>query len=61
MFHNVPLFPVKSEYCINPVQDGWDLKRIPYHFFSVTSTNVGISPENFLVLIFCSTGVKLRL
>ena len=41
-----------SKNTFNPIQDGGDAP--PTSFFLVTSTNVGISPENFLTLSFNS-------
>ena len=35
---------------INPIQNGG--AKAPYQFFPVTSTNVGVSPKNFLTLQF---------
>ena len=32
---------------VNPIQDRGRLKRPPTSFSPVTSTNVGISPQNF--------------
>ena len=37
----------------NPIQDGWGVKKAPPTSFShVTSTNVTISPQNFLTFSF---------
>ena len=36
---------------VNPIQDG-GAKRLPTSFSLVTSTIVGISPENFLISSF---------
>ena len=56
---------LKLDHCNNvkPIQDGGQKKRPPTCFSSVTSTNVGISPQNFLDFSFnsfCHTGVKFQ-
>ena len=41
--------------CFNPIQDGWGgggAKTLPTSFSPVTSTNVGIRPQNFLPFSF---------
>ena len=42
----------KMKLPINPNQDGVGAKRPPTSFSLVTSTNVGISPQNFLTFSF---------
>ena len=42
----------KMKLPINPIQDGVGAKRPPTSFSVVTSTNVGISPKNFLNFSF---------
>ena len=37
---------------INPIQDGGTKKALPTSFSPVTSTNVRISPQNFLTFSF---------
>ena len=37
---------------VNPIQDGVGAKRPPSSFSPVTSTNVGLSPQNFLTFSF---------
>ena len=41
----------------NPIQDG---ECPPTSFFPVTSTNVAISPQNFVTFSFHPFGVKLQ-
>ena len=36
----------------NPIQDGGGKKALPTSFSPVTSTNVGIRPQNFLTFSF---------
>ena len=42
----------EAEKPINPIQDGGGKKMPPTSFPPVTSTNVGISPKNFLTFCF---------
>ena len=42
-----------AETLFNPIQDGGGIKKTPPTSFSpVTSTNVGISPQNFLTFSY---------
>ena len=43
---------------VNPIQDGG--KGPPTSFYPVTSTNVGISPKNFLPFSFATFGAKCQ-
>ena len=43
----------------NPIQDEGGAKRLPTSFSPVTSTNVGISPRNFLTFSFNPFGRKV--
>ena len=49
-------FYVRHYDIFNPIQDGrgggGGAKRLPYQFSPVTSTNVEISPKNFLTFSF---------
>ena len=49
-----PSNPLSSDSeAFNPIQDGGEAKRLPStSFFPVTSTNVGIGPQNFLTFSF---------
>ena len=42
----------QSRLCFNPIQDGGIKKVLPTSFSPVTSTNVGMSPKNFLPFSF---------
>ena len=52
---------MKFEKPINPIEDGGGKKMLPSSFPSATSSNVGISPKNFwlLVLNFLPRSCKL--
>ena len=39
-------------FLFNPIEDGERQKGCPTDFYPATSTNVGISPKNFLTFIF---------
>ena len=41
-----------SEFIFNPIQDGGGAKRPTTSFSPVTSTNIGLSPQNFLTFSF---------
>ena len=51
-----------SDHCnSNPNQDGGEQKILPTSFYMVTSTNIGISPQNFLTFSFNPfAGVKFQ-
>ena len=44
---------------VNPIQDGGEQKGPPNRFFSVTSANVEISPQNFQTFSFNSSSTLL--
>ena len=53
MFYEWRILKSIEEHNINPIRDGEVGKEIPpSSFFAVTSTNLGIIPQNFLTLSF---------
>ena len=43
---------VPTDVGFNPIQDGGEQKGLPTSFYPVTSTNLGLSPQNSLTFSF---------
>ena len=52
MCMNFNIFQYLALYVFNPIQDGGAKRPLPISFSPVTSTNVGISSQNFLTFCF---------